>query len=231
MDGSLNLCAMVDTVMCEVCIHNLYYTRYMQKKLSIALIIGFIAGMFWLVAVRFISYKSPNVHYHANFGLFVNGQRDEFKSFTFYEEVQSCGSDELNNPKTRVHMHDQKNHVAHVHDNAVTWGDFFANLGYGLTNKVLQTDAGVYLDGQNGNELSFLLNGEEVSSIANVTIRSEDVLLVNYGKDSDETLNDRYGQITKDADRYNQTNDPSSCSGSKPLTFGERLRHAIGIGG
>lgn len=202
----------------------------MDKRILWSLLIGFVVGSLWLIAVRFVTYQSNNVHYHANFALYVDGQRQEFDNFTFYEEVQSCGSDEVNNPRTRVHMHDNINYVVHVHDNAATWGHFFANLGYTLGNNVIKTDEAVLADGENGNELTFILNGEEVEAVSNMTIRSEDVLLVNYGQDDPATLQLRYDEITKDAAEYNGRNDPSACTGSKPLTFTERLKQAIGIG-
>ncbi len=194
-----------------------------------AVLAGFIAGLVVFVVVRFITYKSDDVHYHANFALYINGQRDEFKNFTFYEEIQSCGSDEHDNPKTRAHLHDNNNHVIHVHAPGVTWGHFFANLGYTLDDALIKTDNGVFIDGQDGNHLTFMLNGKPVSAIANETIRSKDALLINYGQDSEATLKQHYDRIPKDADSYNKRNDPSSCSGSKHLNFGERLKKAIGI--
>jgi hypothetical protein len=200
------------------------------NRLLLALIIGFIAGVVWLVAVRFITYESDAVHYHANFAVYINGQRETFDNFTFYEEVASCNADELGNPKTRVHMHDKVNHVVHVHDNAATWGHFFANLGYALGNDVIKTDKGTFVSGTEEKALRFILNGNESESIANQTIRSEDVLLIDFGEASTPMLMERYDDIKRDAGEYNQRDDPSSCKGNKHLSFGERLKIAIGIG-
>lgn len=202
-----------------------------NKRIAIAAAVGFVLGTVWLVAVRFATFQSDTTHYHANFALFINGQRDEFKGFTFYEEVQACGSDEKNNPKGRAHMHDNVNHVVHVHEPGVTWGHFFANLGYTLGDKAIITDKGVFTDGADGNSLSFVLNDQPVTNIANRHIESEDVLLINYGRgDGGQTLDGRYDTITKDAAQYNERNDPSSCSGAKKLTFTERLKQAVGLG-
>jgi hypothetical protein len=71
------------------------------------------------------------------------------------------------------------------------------------------------------------LNGKEVDGVTNRTIMSEDTLLINYGKDDAATLQKRYDGITQDADEYNKRNDPSSCTGTKPKTFSERLEQAI----
>lgn len=189
---------------------------------------GFVFGLLFLVALRFAAIKDTHVHYHANFALYVNGVRDEFASPTFYEETQSCSADEIG-PKARVHMHDQKSQVVHIHDDGVTWGHLFANLGYGLSGKAVQTDKGVFSDGQDGNKLTFILNGKKIESMANETIMSEDVLLINYGRDDEKTLQSRFESIEKSAAGYNAKSDPSTCSGSNPLTFTERLKKAIGI--
>lgn len=203
--------------------------KRIPRSLTLAAACGFVAGVAWLVAVRYVTYKSDTVHYHANFALYINGQADQFKNFTFYEEVQSCGGSQLDNPKSRAHMHGNVNHVVHVHDHAVTWGQFFANLGYSLGNDLIRTNDGIYVDGQNDNKLSFILNGQPVGAVANKTIESEDVLLISYGRADDATLLKQYQAIPKDAPKVNQQNDPSSCSGTEPSSFRRRLWQAIGL--
>ncbi len=198
-----------------------------NKNLALSLLVGFVIGVIWLAGIRFAAYKSNNVHYHANFALYINGQRDQFKSFTFYEEVQSCYSDDKDNPKDRVHMHDNVNSVVHVHAPGVTWGHFFANIGYTLGDTLIKTDQGVYVDGQNGHMLRFILNGKSVENIANQLIKSDDTLLVDYGNDSSKTLQHRYDAIPQKADSYNDRSDPSSCSGSKDLSLPERLKKSF----
>lgn len=201
-----------------------------SKRIAAALFIGFLAGVLWLVLIRLATYRQDIVHYHANFALYINGQREAFDNFTYYEEVASCGTDENNNPKARVHMHDNVNSVVHVHDNASTWGHFFANLGLSLSNDTLHTETGVYADGLDGKRLQFILNGEEVGGIANQTIRSKDVLLINYGDEEQAAIQSRYDEVPSDAGEYNSRHDPASCKGSESLTFGQRLREAIGVG-
>ncbi len=199
----------------------------MRKKLLVGVLGGFIIALLWVVGLRFALYSAENTHYHANFALFVNGERDAFDNFTFYEEVQSCNSENVNNPKIRVHLHDMTPDIIHVHDDGVTWAHFFANLGYGLTNNALETDAGVFVDGEDGNSLTFIINGEPVSAIANRPIGDRDVLLVSYGDEDDAVLQDRFAQVPETAEKFNSKPDPSSCSGSDAASLSERFRHAI----
>jgi hypothetical protein len=201
--------------------------KRINKYVALAAIVGFLLGAIWLVALRYITYQSDNVHYHANFALYINGQRDEFKSFTFYEEVQACTSDNVDNPKTRVHLHNQDPALIHIHAHGVTWGQFFDNLGYTLGDTLVKTDKGVYVDGQDGNELTFWLNGKPADAIANTLINSEDRLLINYGKDDQATLQKRYDDIPKTAGEANTKNDPATCSGDEKLTPSQRLKKSL----
>lgn len=201
-----------------------------NKRLIAALIAGFLLGTFWLLAVRFIAVKDDSVHYHANFAVYINGQREEFKSPLFYEEVQSCSDSEVAKPQTRVHMHDQENSIVHVHDHAATWGHFLSNLGFGLTDKSIMDDKNqTFVDGQDGNALTFILNGEEVTNVANRVVNDEDVLLINYGSEDDDAIKQRAEAIPTDAHKYNDELDPAGCSGSEPLTFTNRLKKAFGL--
>lgn len=197
------------------------------KLIGVSLIL---LGALIVLGIRFVTFQLDSTHYHANFGLFISSQQDEFKNFTFYEEVQACGLHDDNNVKAKAHMHDQSAGLIHVHDKGVTWGQFFANLGYSLGDKAVTTDQAVYVDGQNGNRLSFTLNGDVVRNIANTVIKSNDVLLVNYGSDDDATIKKRFVQIPRSAGNANTKQDPASCSGSADApTFSQRLRAAFGL--
>jgi hypothetical protein len=50
-------------------------------------------------------------------------------------------------------------------------------------------------------------------------------LLVDFGIASADDLQKEYRSIPSTAKKYDNTPDPKSCSGSKPTTFSERLKH------
>lgn len=103
------------------------------RKSNILLVfIGFCIGVIGLMTARFIAYKSDNVHYHANFALYVDGTIDKFNGPGYYEEVQACTSENADNPRIRTHLHDENPSLVHVHAHTVTWGQFFTNLGYSV---------------------------------------------------------------------------------------------------
>ena len=197
--------------------------KHKWLKLTIALLLGGVV----VIAIRFATIKNTTVHYHANFALYVNDVHDEFSGPGYYEEVQACSTTEKDNPRARVHMHNNENHIVHVHDNAVTWGDFFANLGYTLGDKALVTNQGVFVDNADGNKLTFILNGKTTDAIADRVIGNEDVLLIDYGKDDNATIQKDYDAIPRDAHKENLEKDPASCGGaSAHWSTTDRLKHA-----
>lgn len=203
------------------------------KRVFIGFVAGLLVGIVGLGAFRYVNVKSDETHYHANFALFVNGQREAFALPTYYEEVQACSGDNQS-PRGRVHMHQEEgnkedSYSIHVHDTAVTWSNFFANLGYALGNGVLYTGSKTYVDGQDGNRLNFYLNGEKVPTIANQVINDKDVLLVSYGTEDDAALKQQYATIPHTAEEHDKTKDPATCSGGHELTAKERFKAAVGL--
>ena len=197
------------------------------KKLALALLLSALFGAIWFVLIRAVTIDANGPHYHANFALFINGEREPFAEGTFYEEVAACGGEE-NDPLARVHLHDQISDVVHVHDASATWGNFFENLGFTLGNNVMYARATTYVNSDDA-RLSFVLNGEQVRSIAAKTIQDEDVLLVSYGTENSEELMAQYDQITQNASEYNAVADPAACAGTQYIGYFDRIKLVLGI--
>lgn len=194
----------------------------------VLLLIGFIVGVLWLGAVRYFTVQPEETHYHANFGVFIDGKREEFKSFTYYEEIAACSTAFADNPKGRTHMHDQVNDVIHVHDKAVTYADFFASLDWTLGPTFVRTADGLV---QNTNEKSwaFILNGQRISRPDTVVIGDKDKLLVSYGT-ADTDFSAQYNQIANTAEEVDAKSDPATCSGLNgphDNSFPARLKRAF----
>lgn len=200
------------------------------KTRTFAVMAGLLIGALVILGIRFFTYKLPDqVHYHANFALFVNGQREEFKGPQYYQEVAVCSStNDITLPQQRAHMHDNVNTVIHVHDHAVTWGQFFANLGWTLgPTSVAAPDGTVYSENGSG-KLHLMLNGQDytdLGGLSNAVIKDQDKLLVSFGDLSQSQLKQEYAVIPGTAHKYDITKDPASCSGSEKVTLHDRLTH------
>lgn len=185
---------------------------------------GFLVAALLILGIRFFTYKPESTHYHANFALYINGQREEFKDPSNYESIgATCDLHEEMTPPERVHMHDNVNDVVHVHDHAVTWGQFFLNLGWLVDAKVIETrDQMLLLD--NDHKITFILNSEVVDNISNRVIGDQDKLLIDYGSALDSAKQE-YSAITNKAAKYDNSKDPKSCGSAAAPTFSDRLRH------
>lgn len=201
---------------------------FLSKKVVLAGGIGIILGVLVLLGIRFATYSVPDqVHYHANFAVYVNGVRQEFKGIQYYEETaaQTCTLHSADSPKERAHMHDNINSVVHVEDHLVTWGNFMQNLGWGMGDDYLKTSDALYANGGQGT-LSFILNGTAVESVAGRIIQDKDRLLISYGTDSSDQLQKEYKTVPATAATYDISKDPASCgAGRSSVTTSERLRH------
>lgn len=193
------------------------------------LVAGIILGIVLFVAVRTATAKNPYTHYHANFAIYINGQAEKFEGPGFYEEVAACNVHNADDLKSRVHMHDNVAHAVHVHDTGVSWGDFFSNIGYTVGSSVLSDGSNTFVNGQDSKKLSYLLNGKPVSDISSTVIKSEDVLLIDYGDDTDQQMQKHFESIPRDAHHLNVTKDPSACSGNSNFDLKARLKQALGM--
>ena len=205
------------------------YLKFIKSKWFIAA--GcFVLGAAVVLGIRFATYKVESVHYHANFALYVNGQREEFKGIGYYTEVESCSLDKSMVPTERAHMHDNVNNVVHVEDHAVTWGQFFTNLGWVMgPTSMISPDGTVYAE-NGANKLHLVLNGDDytdLSGLQNTIIKDKDKMLVSFGDEADSVLQQQYSSIPSTAAKYDMSKDPASCSGGHSTTMHDRFVHMM----
>lgn len=198
------------------------------KTGKVLLVLGVLIGVLSLLLIRFFTYSPPHVHYHANFAVYVNGQQEQFKGSQYYQEVAVCTTSGITLPQQRAHMHDNINNVLHVHDHAVTWGQFFENLGWYVGPNFIEDASGHLYQADDTNKLHILINGQDytgLTPITNMVIKDQSRLLVSYGDISDAQLQQEYKAVPSTAKHYDETNDPASCAGSEKITVSDRLHH------
>lgn len=202
-------------------------SRKINKKLFLGWMGGFIVGALIILGIRFFAYSpADEVHYHANLAVYINGQREQFKDFSYYVDTEEvCSLEEKKmTPHERAHMHGNVNDVVHIEDQAVTWGQFFQNIGWVVDPLVIRTPDQILLENTQ-NKISFLLNGKAVDSITNRVVGDMDRLLVDYGRSSEQVLQKEYESIASTAAKYNATKDPASCGGLKQSMWRDRMEH------
>lgn len=200
----------------------------LNRQAWLAGVAGVLLGALIILGIRFITYSpEEGVHYHANFAVYINGQREQFKDIFYYIGAESCtgDSEHSTNPYARAHLHDMVGDVVHVEDEAVTWGQFFQNIGWVVDPKVIRKGEQIFLaDAQN--KVSFMLNGKLTDNVINQVIGDKDKLLVDYGPVDSGTLQNEFESIASTAEKYNGSKDKGSCDGAvEQGSWKDRLKH------
>lgn len=195
-----------------------------------ALLLGALAGVLLSGLLRLALQPSPRaVHYHANWALFVNGERLDLSDPRFMEDVATCKADPTRVlPEERVHMHNRDADAVHVHDPGATWGHLLANIDFGVGDDYLVTHTREKLLSGAGRTLKFVLNGEPVGSIRNLGIERGDRLLISYGVEPlDDIVRTQFPRVASTASALDHSRDPAGCGGAASEGFGDRLRRAF----
>lgn len=191
---------------------------------------GVLIGVLAISLVRFFFMPQAEVtHFHANFAMFILGQRVDLSDDKYMEDVQGCKPEYIKiTPEERTHMHENNHDVVHVHDDGVTWGHFMSNIGFAFGPTYLITDDQKIYRNTGSTTVKYVINGVQVDNPFNRLIESEDRLLISYGNESlDSIMNNQFSVVAADAHIHNEHPDPGSCSGAIELGFWEKLRKAI----
>lgn len=194
-------------------------------------VIGLGVGALLLVSARFgFAPLFHEVHHHANFAVFIDGQRLDISSDRYMEEVGSCGASEQGIlPRERVHLHDNNHDVVHVHHDGVTWGHLFDNLGFKLGEDFLILDDGRRLFADGERTLKFVVNGMFVPALHDRLIQpGGERVLISYGMESaEEVLAAQFPAVATNSTIFDAEYDPAGCSGNHEHSIGERLLRAL----
>ncbi|MDL2341678.1 MAG: hypothetical protein QFB87_01190 [Patescibacteria group bacterium] len=200
-----------------------------SKNPVASLIYGLVLGAILVLGIRFATYAPEHIHYHANFAVYINGQQELFKEPRYYQEVAICSKGRgITVPEARVHLHDNDNSAIHVHDHAVTWGQFFNNLGWNIGSDFIQTADSTMYRADGTNKLHIFINNQDytdLTNLANTVIKDKDRLLISYGNQDDATLLKEAKAVSSSAAKYDVSKDPASCAGAETVTLHDRLKH------
>lgn len=206
-------------------------------------LLGAVAGVLLFVLVRFAfaPFHQPT-HHHANFLVYIDGAPLDLSADRFMEELGACRAADEVLPSERAHMHENVGDVVHVHHEGVTWGHFFAVLGFGLGDDWLVLPPGLagerggdpggavarILVPEGGRTFKYVVDGFVVPGVADRLIGSEDRVVISYGAETEEeVVAGQFAAVPTTAGEYNERDDPAGCAGPIQLTPMERLWRAI----
>jgi hypothetical protein len=166
-------------------------------------------------------------HDHADFALFIEGERFDFSQPQFV-------SKEGDERHPYIHIHPRRYTVVHVHRTGTTWDEFFRSLGFELTDPTLTgvTTEKTCLKLPDGREICsgeerrwrFFVNDVEVDGVAFEEIHDLDRVLISYG-----TAEEAAAQVATVTDqacilslrcsaRVDPNEPPEECQGGQTCT-------------
>ena len=195
--------------------------------LGVGALVGFVtAGL-----VRYATLPPlSEVHYHANWAVFVDGERMDLSEDRFMEDVGACLANPADmRPQDRVHLHDGEDEVVHIHAAGATWGHLLSNLGFVVAPGIFVGPDGDRVLDSDSIAIRFVHNGQLLHDIATEPIRSGDRVLISVGTASrDEVVSEEFVQVASNAEEYNAMADPATCRGGhEPEGPMDRLRRAF----
>lgn len=178
---------------------------------SVCLLIVLWSYIVWYMHAG-INFLPP--HFHANFALYINGERVDFSGDEYMEDIAGCSITGEMQARDRVHLHENNPDTIHIHHDGVSWGHFFSNLWYSFGESFLSNNEEEIYVSNDVRKLYFILNDEQVNNPWNKLIDSKDRLLIVYGDEEPIELQELYESVANNAGEYNEKYDPGSCGWS-----------------
>lgn len=131
-------------------------------------------------------------HDHADFAVYVRGQRVDFDGTEFL----STEDKELSK---NVHIHAPRTNVVHIHREQTTWNEFLTSLGMAVDDTCLTLSGGERLCNADTETLKFFVNGVRIDSLKFQDLSDLDRVLISFGADDDATIQTQIDSVTDEA--------------------------------
>jgi hypothetical protein len=182
----------------------------MKKILFIFLLLVLVPWAF-IIGYIYSWTKFLPPHYHANFAMYIENQRKDFSADMYMQDIAGCSITWEKTPQDRVHLHQNNQDTIHIHSDWASWGHFFANNNFYLSENKIISDSGEEFLVTEKNNIHYILNEKEIKNPYNTLISSQDRLLIAYGNYSQKELVLLYESVSKNAWEFNSKYDPGSC--------------------
>lgn len=146
----------------------------------------------------FFTPESKPVHVHADFALYINGERFNLTDDRYQSTPESVKHKDM-------HFHDNNDRIIHRHAPDITLGSFFGSIGIGLSNTCLSVDTNGSFCSDDQHQLRLYVNGEVIPDPDTYVIQEADRILLHYGTEEAEQIAALQDTISSNACIYSGT--------------------------
>ena len=166
-----------------------YFARSRRKnKKYMMIIIPIVAAIIAIAVISAVMYSTQqssnnnygpvgSAHEHAAFAIKINGKQIDFSQPKY--QVQS----------RLIHVEGGDGTTLHRHATGVPFGEFIKSVNMNIENGCFTLDDGNQYCNNEVNKLRTFINGNETESINNYVINPNDRLLVLYGNENADQIN------------------------------------------
>ena len=161
-----------------------------KKKKYMMITIPIVAAIIAIAVVSAIMYSTQqsgnnnnnygpvgSAHEHAAFAIKINGKQIDFSQSKY--QVQS----------RLIHVEGGDGTTLHRHATGVPFAEFIKSVNMNIENGCFTLDDGKQYCNNEDNKLRFFINGNETESINNYVINPNDRILVIYGNENADQIN------------------------------------------
>ena len=161
-----------------------------KKKKYMMIIVPIVAAIIAIAVISAVIYSTQqsgnnnnnygpvgSAHEHAAFAIKINGKQIDFSQPKY--QVQS----------RLIHVEGGDGTTLHRHATGVPFAEFIKSVNMNIENGCFTLDDGNQYCNNENNKLRFFINGNETESINNYVINPNDRLLVLYGNENADQIN------------------------------------------
>jgi hypothetical protein len=162
-----------------------------KNKKYMMIIIPIVAAIIAIAVISAVMYSTQqagnnnnnygpvgSAHEHAAFAIKINGKQIDFSQSKY--QVQS----------RLIHVEGGDGTTLHRHATGVPFAEFLKSVNMNIENGCITLDDGKqYCNNEDNNKLRFFINGNETESINNYVINPNDRILVIYGNENADQIN------------------------------------------
>ncbi|MCR4368647.1 MAG: hypothetical protein NUV67_01945, partial [archaeon] len=157
------------------------------------------AGFFFVAALLLAlffgsaQYEPPEpYHVHADFAIFINGERLDFAQDKYM-------STESNHLSEDVHFHDGNGKVIHFHAQDATLGEFLESLGFELGQECIKLDSGEEFCNSGERTLKMFVNKAASNEFGYFRPNDLDRILISFGSENADQLAEQMNLVSDEA--------------------------------
>ena len=147
--------------------------------------------IFVIALLGYLVFSGPQIgavdsdHSHANFLVFINGEKMNFALPQYMVKVRE------------VHIEDMNGVTIHKHTTGVTLGYFFKTLGFKFNEECFVTDEKEKFCTEEDKKLNFYVNGNKNSEYGDYDIVDGEKYLISYGSGSNESIQEQLDELNE----------------------------------